>query len=107
MNKDDVAIPCGLVAKSVFTDEYTLTTKEQKPITIKSKGIAWETDLKYKFFNIKDDTVPKDVKEALKGKTDKDFYKYLQWYDMTDEHFIVWMRYAGLPTFRKLWGKIE
>ena len=26
---------------------------------------------------------------------------------MTDEHFIVWMRTAGLPTFRKLWGKIE
>lgn len=26
---------------------------------------------------------------------------------MTNEHFIVWMRTAGLPTFRKLWGKIE
>lgn len=26
---------------------------------------------------------------------------------MTLEHFIVWMRTAGLPNFRKLWGKIE
>lgn len=26
---------------------------------------------------------------------------------MTDEHFIVWMRTAGLPNFRKLWGKIN
>ena len=26
---------------------------------------------------------------------------------MTDEHFIVWMRPAGLPNFRKLWGRIE
>jgi len=25
---------------------------------------------------------------------------------MKDEHFIVWMRTAGLPNFRKLWGKI-
>lgn len=25
---------------------------------------------------------------------------------MTNEHFIVWMRYAGLPTFRKLWGRL-
>ena len=25
---------------------------------------------------------------------------------MTDEHFIVWMRTAGLPNFRKLWGNV-
>lgn len=27
--------------------------------------------------------------------------------DMTNEHFIVWMRTAGLPNFRKLWGTID
>lgn len=26
---------------------------------------------------------------------------------MTDQHFIVWMRTAGLPNFRKLWGQID
>lgn len=26
---------------------------------------------------------------------------------VTDEHFIVWMRTAGLPNFRKLYGKID
>lgn len=26
---------------------------------------------------------------------------------MEDEHFIVWMRTAGLPNFRKLWGRID
>lgn len=26
---------------------------------------------------------------------------------IVSEHFIVWMRTAGLPDFRKLWGRIE
>jgi hypothetical protein len=25
---------------------------------------------------------------------------------MLGQHFIIWMRTAGLPTFRKLWGKV-
>jgi hypothetical protein len=31
----------------------------------------------------------------------------IQWTDNTNEHFIVWMRTAGMPNFRKLWGKIN
>jgi hypothetical protein len=27
--------------------------------------------------------------------------------DMKRQHFIVWMRTAGLPNFRKLWGRID
>ena len=30
-----------------------------------------------------------------------------QWIDMTNEHFLVWMRPSGLPNPRKLWGRIN
>ena len=35
-----------------------------------------------------------------------DDYEKSQWLDMTNEHFLVWMRTAPLPQFRKLWGRI-
>jgi len=31
----------------------------------------------------------------------------IQWMNMEDEDFIIWMRTAGLPNFRKIWGKID
>ena len=48
---DAPAIPCGLIAKSVFTDSYVLTTKETTPtkVDISEQGIAWASDLQYKF----------------------------------------------------------
>ena len=30
-----------------------------------------------------------------------------QWKDITDEHFLVWMRPSGLPNPKKLWGRIN
>ena len=86
LNDDDLAIPCGLIAKSFFRDKFSLYDSNNNQIEINENDIAWKADreLKYKNFDL-----------------DK------QWIDMTDEHFIVWMRPSGLPNFRKLWGRIE
>lgn len=35
------AMPCGLVAKSLFTDSYKFQVKGGKNIPIDEKGIAW------------------------------------------------------------------
>jgi hypothetical protein len=86
----DVAIPCGLIAKSFFNDNFkNWKLKDEfgeiKDIYVNEKDIAWKADKELKYKNID---------------------KSRQWIDMTDEHFIVWMRPAGLPNFRKLWGRI-
>ncbi len=87
---DEVAIPCGLIAKSFFNDnfkEWKLTDEfgDTQALNVNEKDIAWKADKELKYKNID---------------------KSRQWIDMTDEHFIVWMRPAGLPNFRKLWGRI-
>ena len=100
---DDMpAIPCGLVAKSYFNDTFTLQkVGEANPVDIKDDKIAWESDIAYKFNNIKIEG--KELPERSDSPTD---WKDIQWLDMTEERFIVWMRTAGLPNFRKLWGRI-
>ena len=93
LQEKDVAIPCGLIAKSFFNDNYKkweLLSKfeddKNEIINVNESNIAWKADKELKYKNV---------------NLDK------QWIDMTNEHFIVWMRPAGLPNFRKLWGRIN
>ena len=87
LNLDDLAIPCGLIAKSFFNDNFINWKLDGENITVNEKNIAWDADKKLKYKNT--------------NNIEK------QWIDMTNEHFIVWMRPAGLPNFMKLWGRIE
>lgn len=82
------ANPCGLIAKSLFNDTYQLLDSSGVEKKINSTGIAWEAD--------------KNLKYIPPANATK-----VQWTDITDEHFMVWMRPAGLPNFRKLWGRIN
>jgi hypothetical protein len=98
LKDDDVAFPCGLIAKSFFNDTYVIKPaaagkpeeNPNAPITINENGIAWAADLELKY------KLPEN-----KTLWDK------MWMNTTDEHFVVWMRPAGLPDFRKLWGRID
>ena len=87
LNLSDLAIPCGLIAKSFFNDDFKNWKLDGENIVVNEKDIAWSADKKLKY---------KNTEELNK-----------QWIDMTNEHFIVWMRPAGLPNFMKLWGRIE
>ena len=84
--KDELAIPCGIMAKTFFNDDFkNWIINDEEELNINEKNIAWEKD-----------------KELFKNTN-----LSKQWINVEDEHFIVWMRPAGLPDVKKLWGKIE
>ena len=50
LDKDEVAFPCGLIAKSYFTDTFKLF-KGVKEVPINRENIAWKSDKDNKFKN--------------------------------------------------------
>ncbi|VVA97411.1 unnamed protein product [Arabis nemorensis] len=102
--EDDVGgqpiVPCGLIAWSLFNDTYTLSRNSQH-LAVNKKGIAWDSDKDHKFGK---NVFPKNFQKGnLTGGARLNPNISLS----EQEDLIVWMRTAALPTFRKLYGKIE
>ena len=131
--------PCGLIANTLFNDIITLESgidENGTDLVMLEEGIAWQSDLDYKFGQ------PKDLKTQRCDScqdcdsiwdddelyTDKDgiCWRYLypnkentrylyETYPeiinpidgVLSEHFIVWMRTAATPNFRKMYGWID
>ena len=85
LDMKSIAIPCGLMAKSLFNDTFNFSINGDYE-RYDDTNIAFEKD-----------------KELFKKEIDLS----KQWTYITDEHFIVWMRPSGLPNPRKLWGRIK
>ncbi|KAG7394824.1 Cell cycle control protein 50A [Phytophthora boehmeriae] len=88
-------------------------------------GIAWKSDVETKFKNIDTADLSDPDKTMMLWQNPR--YRYIipmyegqepianktAWttaapaFGVQDEHFIVWMRTAGLPSFRKLYGRID
>lgn len=95
-------VPCGAVANSMFTDTFSLKWNSED-VPLDGTNIAWASDRETKFKNPSDPSLfkqfakPKDWVNgitSLKGK-------------LTNEDFIVWMRVAAFPTFRKLYRRLD
>lgn len=82
------ASPCGLVAKSYFTDTFELF-RDSDVIPLNENGISWPAN------NV-----------GVKFKQTPDSAN-TQWINPENEHFIVWMRSATFPNFKKLWARID
>ena len=87
LDPNGVAHPCGLIAKSYFNDSYIIVKQGgDEDIIISDTDIAWSVD-----------------KDRYKNSDNKS----LQWFNVENERFMVWMRPAAMPDFRKPWGRIE
>lgn len=91
--------PCGLIAWSLFNDTYTLRTPAGKLVPLSKAGIAWDSDVERKFKNTAETGANFP---AFAGRDCSPGSGQCS----EDEDFIVWMRTAGLPTFRKLYRRI-
>jgi len=140
--------PSGLIANTLFNDVITLesaTTSDgtDVPLVMREDGIAWHSDLEYKFrqpngFRYERcdscetcscDGTEWSCREPYVASSEGNgtvCYRYFYPNDDTtqylhetypmvvsplegvmNEHFVVWMRVAALPRFRKLYGWIQ
>lgn len=91
----DVLFPCGLIANSRFSDTFTdLRDSDNEEIVMNRTGIAWASDVRNKFRES-----PNCEEGGVGFCPDPSVF--------TNEDFIVWMRTAALPKFKKLYGRIE
>lgn len=87
---NDFYLPCGLIAWSMFNDTFVLRNQNNQTVPLRKDGIAWSSDTDKKFRN---------------PPADAPGIRVIP--DFEDEDFIVWMRTAGLPNFKKLYRIID
>lgn len=110
--------PCGAIANSLFNDTFAMlyfetSTGRYRGMNLIETGIAWATDKNIKFRNPSGGLNDSD---AFKGYTHPPNWQKNVWEldsenadnnGYLNEHLIVWMRTAALPTFRKIWGRVN
>ncbi|XP_071508086.1 cell cycle control protein 50A-like isoform X3 [Diadema antillarum] len=101
--------PCGAIANSLFNDTFNITYTDDGHLSdmveIDTSGIAWASDVSTKFRN----PPGANLSEAFAGTTkppnwQREIWEFENGYKT--ESFIVWMRTAAFPTFRKLYGRV-
>ncbi|XP_037946527.1 cell cycle control protein 50A [Teleopsis dalmanni] len=102
--------PCGAIANSLFNDTLTLHYGSEE-VPLLNTGIAWKSDKDTKFHN-----PPGNLQTALRGFAKPKFWKKELWEldqqnpennGFQNEDLIVWMRTAALPSFRKLYRRVN
>lgn len=85
------AAPCGLFPRYFFNDTF-----QDSDEIFTDKGISWEGEIGVIFKNLSDDY----DSESRFLKSYPNFSG-----EVTNEHFVVWMKTSNRPKFRKLYAK--
>ena len=95
-NRSALYVPCGLIARSTFNDTFILNNLDRgNTISWTNDGIAWQSDLDG-LYSSHPDSRGTPMEPPVPGCTDLNNCTF------QDPDFVVWMRVAALPTFRKL-----
>ena len=93
-NKDNVAWPCGVIAKYLFNDKFNWIAdtegKGKFNVTIDDSNIAHSVDIDHKFKR----------NEAV-------YLRSGYWTDIEDPHLMVWYQMETLADFWKLYGSVD
>ncbi|XP_066493684.1 cell cycle control protein 50B [Tiliqua scincoides] len=114
---DTPIAPCGAIADSLFNDSFALHRLlpggAHVPVPLDTRGISWWTDTNLKFRN--PEPINGSLARAFAGTAKPPGWP-LPAYALdpgdpnntgfVNERFVVWMRTAALPTFRKLYARI-
>ncbi|KAJ3097295.1 hypothetical protein HDU96_000426 [Phlyctochytrium bullatum] len=115
ISSDAVVYPCGLIANSYFSDEISGLATTAAPGTVaytfSEDEIAWPSDAD-KFKNAQFEAgkfyPPPQWTVAFPGQNYSAGYTAANFPKIGDmKRFQVWMRPAGLPNFRKIYGKFS
>lgn len=95
-DESKLLLPCGLYPRSFFNDTYSTTDPYFEKFS--ESGIALDSEREGYYQNISEK-----------------YTQGIRWLDdytdfpggVTNEHFIVWMRPAAMPTFYKIWSHCE
>lgn len=97
-----VPFPCGLLPNLMFTDTFHFTNGPSKD-SFTDKGISWNREAGYLFQKPNE-----KYSSNLLNKWLTDPIWSINYPEQTlNEHFIVWMRIASKPTFKKLYFKSD
>ncbi|KAJ3201051.1 hypothetical protein HDU82_008409 [Entophlyctis luteolus] len=117
-----IIYPCGLIANSYFSDIIgpLVNTGTKASVNFDQSGIAWPSDSsKFQTSSMFSSGVingnittlvfpPPQWVTAFPGQDFSQGYSLTNYPDVASmQRFQVWMRPAGLPQFRKLWGRLD